>query len=319
VWRGLALALVALAWATAADAQVNSMRGKVVDALGKPVEGAEVLLEFVGNVRREFRVKTDKNGDWIQAGMPAGTGRWNVSVRKGDMTARINGVMLPAGEALRPLEIQLSGGEAGKIAATKDASAMAERLKKQAELEALLKDANADVAAAQYDAAIEKLTKLAGEIEKCALCLSRIGDAYIKKGDPAAAEKHYLLAIETDASVPDPYAALATLYNEQKKFDKAAEMSAKANELLGATGNPATLYNEGVILWNQGKAAEAQVRFEKAIAADPTMADAWFQLGMALVNQGKLPEAKKPFEEYLKLAPTGPNAAQAKQLLAVIK
>ena len=37
---------------------------------------------------------------------------------------------------------------------------------------------------------------------------------------------------------------------------------------------------------------------------------------MALVNEGKLKEAGAEFETYLKLAPTGPNAAQAKALAA---
>ena len=297
------------------------MRGRVIDALGQPVEGADVLIEFVGNMRREFKLKTNKNGEFLQAGMPAGTGRWNITVRKGEMTTRVSGVLLPANEVVRLPEMKLMGGEAGKQAAANDAAATEARLKKEAELGALLKDANADLAAANYDAAIEKLTKLATEIEKCALCYSRIGDAYQKKGEAAQAEKFYLQAIATDDKVPDPYAALATMYNGQQKFEAAAKMSAKANELLSATGggDPASLYNEGVIFWNQGKAAEAQSRFERAIALDPKMADAHFQLGMALVNQNKLPEAKKSFQEYLKLDPNGANAATAKSMIAAIK
>jgi Flp pilus assembly protein TadD len=317
---GAIVALAALVLAVPADAQVSSMRGRAVDALGKPVEGADVILEFVGNMRREFRTKTDKNGEWIQAGMPAGTGRWNITVRKGEMMARVNGVPLLVGETARVPEMRLMGGEAGKQAAAIDAKAVEERLKKQAELEALLKESNADIAAGNYDAGIEKLIKLAAEIERCAVCYSKIGDAYMKKGDAASGEKFYLQAIATDETLPDPYAALATLYNSQQKFDQATRMSAKANELLAAKGggDPNALYNEGVILWNQGKAAEAQTRFEKAIALDPTMADAHFQLGMAFVNQGKLAEAKKPFETYLKFAPNGPNAAMAKSMLAAI-
>jgi TolA-binding protein len=101
-------------------------------------------------------------------------------------------------------------------------------------------------------------------------------------------------------------------------------MSAKANELAGAAGGAAggsaeSIYNQGIIFWNQGKIADAKAQFAKAIELDPKMADAQYWYGMALVNEGKLPDAKKPFEEYLKLAPTGQYADTAKAMLAMIK
>jgi len=40
---------------------------------------------------------------------------------------------------------------------------------------------------------------------------------------------------------------------------------------------------------------------------------------MALVNENNLAGAATEFETYLKLAPTGPNAATAKGLLATLK
>jgi len=55
------------------------------------------------------------------------------------------------------------------------------------------------------------------------------------------------------------------------------------------------------------------------VAANPNHAEAHYQLGMALVNEGKLPEAATEFDTYLKLAPSGPNAATAKGILATIK
>ena len=73
-----------------------------------------------------------------------------------------------------------------------------------------------------------------------------------------------------------------------------------------------------MIFWNQSKAAEAADQFEKAIKADPTMADAYYFLGMALVNQGKLPEAKPHLQQYLKLAPTGQHAETVKSILGSI-
>jgi Flp pilus assembly protein TadD len=90
-------------------------------------------------------------------------------------------------------------------------------------------------------------------------------------------------------------------------------------EKTGGTSDPSTLFNTGVTFWNQGKGAEAQTYFERAIKADPKMAEAHYLLALALLNQGKMQEAKAPLTEYLKLAPTGPNAASAKGILANIK
>ena len=80
----------------------------------------------------------------------------------------------------------------------------------------------------------------------------------------------------------------------------------------GGGGNAQSVYNQGVILWNQSKAVEAEAQFLKATQLDPKMAEAFYWLGMARVNQGKLPDAKAPFQEYMKLAPTGQFADQVK-------
>jgi len=84
-------------------------------------------------------------------------------------------------------------------------------------------------------------------------------------------------------------------------------------------GNPDALFNQGVILWNAGKIADAKKQFEATIAAKPDHAEAHYQLGMALVNEGNLAAAGAEFEKYVQLAPNGPNAATAKGILATIK
>ena len=93
--------------------------------------------------------------------------------------------------------------------------------------------------------------------------------------------------------------------------------SASALPPCSAPGADA-LFNQGVILWNGGKIAEAKKQFEAAIAANPNHAESHYQLGMTLVNEGTpaaLTAAATEFETYLKLAPTGANAATAKAVL----
>ena len=323
--RGMIAAAIVLIIASAAPAyaQNGSLRGKVVDETGRGVPDVEVVLDFVGPYNRQVKAITDKNGEWFRAGMPAGQGTWTITVKRGNLEGKASGIAVPLGDLARVPDIVLRPPSAGAKSAPAGMSQeeIEKRNKQQAQLETLFKEANAAVEAGNLDLAIAKMTELTAGVENCAACHARMGDIFMKKNDVDSAEKAYLKAISIDPKMPGPYGMLATIYNQQRKLDEAAKMSAKAAELAEAsgTGDASTFYNAGVVLWNQGKGAEAQAQFEKAIKLDPKMADAHFQLGMALVNQGKMKEAKAPFEEYLKLAPDGPNAATAKAILAQIK
>jgi tetratricopeptide (TPR) repeat protein len=328
--KRLACVLVAMscavflaAFATPAQAQQGSLRGKVIDSAGKPVTDADITLDFVGDYTRQYKTKTDSKGEWVKAGLPPGGGTWVITATKGDLSGKIKGVQVMIGQMVRTEDITISAAAAkGKDATDLSAAEVEKRNKRQKELEQMFTDANTAIDAANYDDAIVKLQAIVTEVPKCAACYSKMGDVYMKKNDAAAAETAYLKAIEVDPALVDPYNALASLYNGQKKFDDAAKMSAKANELSGASAtgsNPEAVYNQGIIFWNQGKIQEAKAQFAKVIELDPKMAEAHYWYGMALVNEGKLPDAKKPFEEYLKLAPTGQYADTAKAMLAMIK
>ena len=322
------LTVIACAWmmtlvATPARAQNGNLKGRVIDEAGKPVADVEITLDFVGDYVRQYKVKTDSKGNWIKAGMPSGGGVWTLTAVKGDLSGQIKGVRVVIGEMTTVPDITIkAGGVKGGETANLSNDEIEKRNKKQKELEQLFTDANTAIEAGNLDEAITKLTQMTTELPKCGACFSKLGDIYVKKNDLAQAEPAYLKAIEIDPTQAAVYNALASVYNSQKKFDDAAKMSAKANELGGAspTGNNAeAVYNQGIIFWNQGKIPEATAQFAKAVELDPKMADAQYWYGMALVNAGKLPDAKKPFTEYLKLAPTGQYADTAKAMLAMIK
>jgi len=59
----------------------------------------------------------------------------------------------------------------------------------------------------------------------------------------------------------------------------------------------------GIVLKEQGKAAEAQSFFEKAVAVKPDFAPAWAELGELFLEAGKVDEARAAFEENLEHAP----------------
>ena len=74
------LAILLAAWGTPAAAQSGTVRGKVVDTTGKPVDQADVTLEFIGDYNRTLKTITDKGGEYIRAGTP--TGKWKITVKK---------------------------------------------------------------------------------------------------------------------------------------------------------------------------------------------------------------------------------------------
>jgi superkiller protein 3 len=185
---------------------------------------------------------------------------------------------------------------------------------------AKFKEAQAMVDAGNFDAAITEFQAVAEKTPNCDLCYLNIGDAALKKKDDAAAEAAFKKAIEINPNNAPPYLALASLYNSQQKFDLANQMSAKATEMMNASGStdPVAYVNQGIILWNQNKFPEAKAQFEKAMQLDPKNADAHYWLGMALLNvDGNMAEASKHMKEYLTLAPTGQYAETAKQLSEV--
>lgn len=319
-----AVALLLAATATPAHAQGGSLRGKVVDEQGKAVEGADVTIDFVGEKKITFTTKTDKKGEWIQAGLPVTqNGRWNVSAHKGDLSGSLpKAIDVPANGMTKADDITIKAGGATNLSAEE----VARRNKEIEEINKISAAVNAAMAAGNYDEALTQLNTLVTKNPKCAVCFAKLGEIYQKKQDNDNAEKNFLQATDLDPTLTDAYDALANIYNSEQKFDKAAEMSKKSTDLqsksagaAGGGGNAKSYFNQGVILWNQNKFADAQVQFQKAVDLDPKLADAQYMLGMAYVNLGKLPEAKKPFEEYLKLEPNGANAATVKALLDSIK
>jgi len=302
LYRGLLALLVALVFSAPAAAQ-SVIRGKVVDAQGKPVEGASVTIEATESSRRA-QVKTNRNGEFMQIGLPSG--RYNVTAVKDNLkqaqTANISQGM--------PVELSFQ--------LTPSSGLTAEQAKAQAETQAMAQQAIEAMRAGREDEAIQKFNEIVTKIPTCSDCYYNLGVAYSKKQQYAEAEASFTKATELAPNNADAYTGLANVYNAQKKFDQAQQASAKAAQLAGAGGgggNAEAVYNQGVILWNAGKYAEAKEQFEAAVKADPNMAMAHYQLGMANLNLGQIPAARQAFEGYLKVDPNGPKAGEVQTFL----
>jgi len=312
----LALAmLMGLAIATPALAQSTGMvKGVVKDDKGQPVDGAKVTIEMNGGTGRRFETRTNKKGEFIQIGLQSGG--YKLTAEKDKLASAPVTVNVRVNS---PGEAELILGVAG-AAATKEGQAKALAMKKAFDEGVALSQAG------KHDEAIAKFNEAIAANANCSDCYNNIGYSYSQKKDWANAEAAYKKSTEVKPDDANAYNGLATVYNAQRKFDEAAAASAKASQLGGGGtagaaggGNADALYNQGVILWNSGKIAEAQKAFEGAVQANPNLAEAHYQLGMALVNQGNMAGAATEFETYLKLAPDGPNAATAKSLVGQLK
>jgi tetratricopeptide (TPR) repeat protein len=220
-------------------------------------------------------------------------------------------------------------------------------------LNALLTQARTDNKAGNYDAAIKAMQDATAAKPDEGILWITMGDAQLgaadtaakaakaagtSSSDPAVAQKYtdaaasYKKGLELNAASkkPSPEAAAAGYNQLGQTYAKMgnAKDSADAYE-MAAKAMPANaamyFFNEAATLYNAGKLPEAEAAADKAIAADPKKADAYYIKGQALIPQATVdpktqkivapPGCVEAYQMYLELAPDGPHAADVKGIL----
>jgi tetratricopeptide (TPR) repeat protein len=209
--------------------------------------------------------------------------------------------------------------------------------------------------AGDYDTAVATLTEATQMDATRDVLWAALGEANtgagLKQTDPAEKTKRlddaiqaYGKAIELKKKAmeagakPDANLQLAGIYNNMARAEASEGKvdQAVADYNQAAQLNPpsaATYYfNLGATLTNANKTNDVKMRqaaieaFDKAIAADPAKADAYFYKGTNLVGAATLQGDKmvapdgtaEALNKYLELDPTGAHAEDAKGLLASI-
>jgi len=246
-----------------------------------------------------------------------------------------------------------------EAAKKKNAGVMAENAK-IADVNKTLIQARADEKAGKADVAVTELTPLTAAKPDEPIIWAALGEAQLATADaataaaraaktpttdPAILQKYtdaavsYQKAIDLNAARPKPspevafssYLNLGQALGRSGKPDDAAkayEAAAKAAPApaAGAPSSAGTaFYNEAATYFNANKLTEAAAAADKAIAADPKRAEAYYIKASALVPNASIDPATKKFvlppgcldayQEYLELAPTGVHAADVKGLL----
>jgi tetratricopeptide (TPR) repeat protein len=141
----------------------------------------------------------------------------------------------------------------------------------------------------------------------------------------AYADKQYPAAIEhaekARALDPKDAKALRILVEGYQQVGDAAKAKEFSTLLAGVDpkAGAADLYNQGIREYNAGNMAGAQTLFEQSLAGDPSFAKTHYMLGMCYVSTGENAKAKQHLETFIGMAPSDPDAATAKEMLAYIK
>jgi tetratricopeptide (TPR) repeat protein len=160
-----------------------------------------------------------------------------------------------------------------------------------------------------------------------------LGAAQFNQGHYADSLNSYQRAIDLAGKSASP-AAIGQMYttigNANLKLKKNDAAIAAYNKAAALSPNPAVAYfNLCATMFNMGQpAAKTVPACDKAIAADPKKADAYFVKGSALYGEGALdksnkfvppPGALEALKQYLVLAPDGPHAQDVKAMFDALK
>jgi tetratricopeptide (TPR) repeat protein len=356
------LVLVSAVCSQLASAQAT-VRGLCTDVDGKPITGAVVHLADV-DTGRKYDLKTNGKGEYFSLGIAAG--KYNATLLKdGKEMFHLNGVQVGADEVVLDFDLKKALAATGGTT-PEQLKAQQEQNEKISKENMTIKALNEKLAAAKQlgdagdlDGAVKTLTEATQMDASRDILWAQLGyytlGASAKQTDNAAKSKGYedafsdyqkaldlkQKALDADPSkkTPDANKVLASYYNN---LGKAAASNGKTDEAVKAYNqaiqlDPSTAaksyFNLGATLTNANTKGDPQMAkaaldaFEKAIAADPAMADAYYQKGTILIGQATLgkdnkmsapPGTAEAFQKYLELKPTGPHAEEAKAMLLAV-
>jgi hypothetical protein len=346
-------------------AQVTSggrIHGTVLNN-GAPASDVQVMFTNV-DTNRQFKTKTDKRGEYIFAGLPGASYKVEITNDKKEALYTNPRISIPAIDefTLPPIDLskpEASGGFAGispapaappakKLTKEEIAKIKAEN-DKLSGLNSLIIKYQSARQAQNFKEAEDALKQLLAAVPDTSRWefYQALGETQVKAGDYQDATQTFEKGIQVaqqfvsgslppDTKVPsaDPAKAKTGIgqmltsegnaWFNLKNPDKAAELYGKAAEM---SPTPAVAYyNLCAIQFNNNNLTAAAAACEKSIAADPSMANAWFIKGSVLYKNGKTENGKyvapqgtaEALNKYMELAPNGEHAAEVKTMLQIM-
>lgn len=355
------ISLILIWCSPAAVADVTgTVKGVCKDTDGKPIVGATVVWLNSANGLK-FELKTNSKGEYFTLGVTPGTFKVSL-IKDGKQLYYFNGVSVSGGDELvLDFDLQKEMGATTGMS-EEQAKQQQEQQAKVAKENNTIKSLNEKLSAAKQaadagnlDAAVSTMTEATQMDPNRDLLWAKLGEYTLaaagKQADNAEKAKRYTdaaddytkavdlkqKAMDADAKAktPDAIKVLAQYYNNlgqaQAKIGKTDEAVKAYNQAaqLDPAGAGQYYFNLGAILTNANTTSDAKMRqaaaeaFDKAIAADPNRADAYYWKGTNLIGAATLqgdkmvapPGTAEAFQKYLELQPNGPHAEEAKAML----
>jgi len=339
-----------------------SVKGVCKDAQGKPIAGA-VVEWMNNETGRKYDLKTNNKGEYFSLGIAPGHYKVTLLGPDNKEIFHYNGFAVSQAENTLDFDMQKEAANAAKGAGLtpEQLKQQQEQQAKIAKENSTIKGLNEKLAAAKtaadagdFDTAIAQITDATQMDPSRDLLWAKLGDydmsSAAKQTDPAEKTKRYDAAVTnyekaldlkqkalegTQQKPPDANKVLASFYNN---LGKAEAQLGKTDDAVKSYNQAAQLdpagagmyyYNLGAILTNANTKNDSGMRkaaadaFDKAIAADPNRADAYYWKGTNLIGAATLqgdkmvapPGTAEAFQKYLELQPTGPHAEEAKAML----
>jgi tetratricopeptide (TPR) repeat protein len=340
----------------------GTVKGVAKDVDGKPIVGAVVEWSNQDNGRK-YELKTNNKGEYFSLGITTGKYNVKLLQGTTELY-HFNGVNVTLDETTLDFDLkkEQAAAAAGAGLTPEQLKQQQEQREKALKENNTVKSLNDKLSAAKQAAdagdfatAVSTLTDATQIDPTRDLLWAKLGDytlsAANKQTDTTAKAKSYddaivdyqkAVELKQKAADADPKKAadapkiLATYYNNmgqaQAKLGKTEDAAKSYQQAaqLDPTGAGQYYFNLGAILTNANIANDAKMRqaavdaFDKAIAADPNRADAYYWkatnlIGAATLQGDKMvapPGTAEGFQKYLELQPTGPHAEEAKAMLA---
>jgi tetratricopeptide (TPR) repeat protein len=321
----------------------GGIHGHVQNAAGIPVSG-DVKLTADTNIsdttKYKYDLPVDQNGNYKSSTVDTGT-YLAVFFQQGKTIDYQNNVKITVGgdtatdfdmtrkefmDKLTPEEKKNLEEYKKKMSAT-----MAEN-SKIASLNTILGQARDAMKNKDYDTAANLMEQAVTQRPNEGLLWFEMGDAQAgqKKYDDAITSYKKAIELNDADKKPKPdldSAAFNNMGQAQANSGKTADAAASYESAAKLTPASAGMYyfNEAAVFFNHGDTDSALAAADKAIAVDPTKADVYFIRGQSLIQKatvdektGKVvapPGCAEAYQKYLELAPDGPHAKDATDVL----
>ncbi|HXV64022.1 MAG TPA: tetratricopeptide repeat protein, partial [Vicinamibacteria bacterium] len=298
------LAVVFTLAALDVHAQRGSIRGKLIDEQGNPIQGATCTIELSGGGGRTTSVDTKEDGQFVKGGILSGT--YTITCEKEGyrrlaLSTNVSGFdQANLGERVL---YQLAPGELSEA--------------EHARATELLEKFNLSSEAGNDQATLDSLMQLKEMMPESAEVHFNIASTYEKMDDQDKALEYYTKTTELKPDFYEAWLAVGDIYGKRNQWAEAQSAMKKAIDLQAT--DAVAIFNYAVYAQNAGDTAAAKAGYEKVLELDPKRALAHYQLGLIAVNETDNETAIAHFEKFLELEPSHPQADAAKGVIAALK